>query len=342
MELLPHETEADHEAANQASWLMCGETGPVYLAPFAAYSDGSAAAGGLSPAWGQPDHPEINLRPAEMAKLPAEEQRAIRLERKRYSDERRLRFFAANGIIPNDVASLWLNRIRGIDIDVVDADSLERQEPYAFAENGASMIYTKDPNRVLVLDVGDCAGVVGYGKREDGEELLFILHVGWRDAEDDFVAQGLNFVRNKLEFDPARMHYVNGPSAFNMPYYRPNHPLDNDELFANPAWEKHLRAIEPASNHGGYNFQIDLQGFILDEMAKHNITRDHIFVDTSDTTRGDSGYSSHSRWANGRIDTPTRGLVVAMHPEYAAAAQKRADEYLRHTLGERVLASSMY
>ncbi len=334
-----HQSDRWPEAPSPAeSWLMSGEAGPAYLVSIATYgADGPEAAGSMSPNWGQPGRLELNKRPAEMKQLTDEQRAEIvklratesRLKMNKFLDVHRLNRADLVVIKPQG------ERSSGV-IDIVCADNLPRpSDSYLEDSTPASMMYTRDPERVLAIRPADCPTLIGYGLDEESQPLLFLLHSGWQDEEAGFVEQGLSFVRDELGVDPAIMNFIIAPGGIDFDYKRPTDPATGqDERFQHSAWADHLKNVQQDED-GNYRFIIDMPGFLTSRLHEFGVTDHQIFFDDSDTSRLDSGYSSHKRWANKDVQTPMRDVVVAMMPQYAEKTSERGRRF--RTLEKKLL-----
>ncbi len=213
-------------------------------------------------------------------------------------------------IDPASVRILHPNRDYTTALAVVDVDhdpaTYDGIEP-AKLEGEGDMIYTYNPNIVLGVRPADCPLVVFNAETPKGE-ITIMVHFAWQGAAAQQV-KDMQGELEKLEVDlsTAKIYMTPGGHSETFPYE--NYAADPRKKF--PDTEGLFNDVEPHETDGKtkYNFTIDTPYFVYEGLLGMGLDPYQIFVDTSDTTAPESGYSSHSRqW---RLDdTNTRDLVT--------------------------------
>lgn len=175
----------------------------------------------------------------------------------------------------------------------------------------ADFIYTYDPETVLAIKPADCPLFLMSGETPKGK-VRMVMHFSWESAANKGIDHTLTIL-DQLQVDRSTLEvYITpGGQAETYPHNLSEHPHQKypgtEDLF-----------IDPKENGEKYSFGIDTPNFVYKELIeKSGIDPKQVFLDTSDTTAPESGYSSHSRAV--RYGEPnTRDLVLMEDaPRYA-------------------------
>jgi len=213
------------------------------------------------------------------------------------------------GIDPASVRVLNPDRDYTTGLAVVDVDhdpaKYDGTEP-AKLEGKGDMIYTYNPNIVLGVRPADCPLVVLNAETPKGN-ITVMVHFAWQGAAAQQV-KDMERELDKLGVDlgTAKIYMTPGGHSETFPFE--GYPQEPRQKF--PGTDGLFPGSDVVERDDGkFNFSIDTPYFVYDGLVKMGIDPYQIFVDTSDTTAPESGYSSHSRqW---RLDdTNTRDLMT--------------------------------
>jgi copper oxidase (laccase) domain-containing protein len=173
----------------------------------------------------------------------------------------------------------------------------------------ADFVYTFNPNTVLAIKPADCPIIVTNAETLEGKPILTMVHIPWRGAEAGHVENMLEKFKDlNIDPDSIRIYISGGARKESYPF-----TISKDD------WEnlkhKDLAVNRVENSDGSVSFGMDMQGLIRKTLNGAGIDDYQIFEDTSDTSRMDSGYSSHGRAIRSlKTDYPevnTRSIFVA-------------------------------
>lgn len=264
-------------------------------------------AGNMSEAWGRKDLPDD--------------------ERIGQARENVDRFVRQLGVDPSNVWILTPQRDYTVPLRVLDVDEYTHDSSSAQPlPERADMLVTSRPETVLAVRPADCPVIVGYGFTKEGERLTTMTHIAHGGAAAGFVEQSYErTLAFGIEPESLRYYVTAGAQAENFPYVSSSHPLDGtiglERLFVN---------IKNVVDESGkrYEYRIDTPNFVYRELLRLGVDPYQIFMDTSDTARPDSHYSSHGRAArslqawyeagspeDGNYEIGQRDIVLARQEE---------------------------
>jgi copper oxidase (laccase) domain-containing protein len=296
--------------------------------------------GNMSPKHGQLDRPELNISPQDFQNLSLEEQTKIIEQREVIAHENLVRFLEGSGIDPADVVIMKPQMDNKQPVGIVDADQIPRSDTYQRSSDAATMIYSRDKDRVLAALTGDSPFMVGHGMDNEGQHVQFMTHLGWRVEEADYVRKSLEYART-LGLDLTQTHFVITPGAEKLDFTKRGE--GKDERFMNENWEGNIQPVPPEEAQvDKERLRISMVGFATDLLEKFGIESGQIFVHGSDTTDKRTRYSSDRRSQASKGEIPTsRDAVVATMPNYPGynTIQERFRERRGHSLGKKAVQS---
>ena len=293
------------EAANSKSWFWSDQPRKLEVVASVASSGPSrerglariALAGNMSEKYGDPSIPQEQWPMIANANVNA--------------------FHTSLGLDPRHTKILRPQRSYGIPLQPVNVDDISNDPSNTNAlwlpqENAGDFLYTYDPNTVLGVRPADCPVIMASGETSRGR-ILTLTHIASLGAEAGFVKQMFEKFED-LEIDKGTLQvYVTpGAQAENYPYEKAQNPMREglEKLFVNirPVQIKDRKTGEEID---GYKFNIDTPNFVYNELLRLGLSNEQVFVDTSDTARADSGYSSHGRAIRSTTEVNSRDLIIA-------------------------------
>lgn len=233
-------------------------------------------------------------------------------------------FIIQQGVNPADVRILYPERDYSTPLTFVNVDDQEipsdNDGPFRLTTSG-DFLYTRNPNIVLAARPADCPIIIGTVHDAEGE-LHFLLHLAWMGAASDYISQAKDWF-NERGVDPAtfRLYITPGGHAETFLYEGwDQNPLElfpsKEGLFVNPRLAPHSKTGEMK-----WAFEIDTPLFVYNSGIKEfGIDPYQVFLDTSDTSALNSGYSSNTRSIRfeRELNAPianTRDIVLAWFNE---------------------------
>jgi copper oxidase (laccase) domain-containing protein len=354
----PYEDLINHEVITDAPEAPVVRTSIVAFRKNGEYVK---AAGNLSPLFQQPDMQDL-LLDADLNNLPAEEVEQKRHEREQIALGRLFEYLHAEGVEPSDTfivkpQNQWR---KGIPLHPANADELpddQREFWNMEADDGSSipgperpkeqsdMIYTRNPNQALAILPADCPTLIGRGQDAEGNWVMWLQHGGWNGLNEGYLDDGLDFARDELGVDLSKALFHIAPGGIEFKYHQDidPHSPENDK-FTHPRLLENLENFTEAEG-GGYDFEINMFGFIMDALADRGVDVEHqVYVNNTDTSRLDSGHSSHQRFADkslgeDRQPFASRDMVLVMSPELSRAANQRAVDAANRSKNDYTLAA---
>lgn len=188
-------------------------------------------------------------------------------------------------------------------------------------ERESDLLYTFSPELVLAARPADCP-IVFLSARTPHGELFSLLHLSWLGVAHDYIAQAkLQYDELQVEWASARMYVTPGghSDTFTFTEFEDYNPLQ--KYPAHAAMFTHVRPsrnakgeiIYGANGQPKLDFSIDQSAYVYRTVVKEwGIEPYQLFMDTSDTTAPDVGYSSHSRSFQGYAEDGdnTRDIVI--------------------------------
>lgn len=205
--------------------------------------------------------------------------------------------------------------------NIVCADDFDRNGEYIEDTRPAFMMYSRDPERVLGIRPADCPTIAFSGYDRNGEPIHGLIHGGWQDADAGFEEQGLSYLDKELDVDIKDLNFYIGPGGIEFDYKRPTDPRDgNDPMIVHNGWKTRTRN-HTKNDDGSVSFIFDMHGFACDRLFEAGAAPEQIYVDSSDTTAENSGYSSHKLASQGK-KPPMRDLVLVFSPDRKSHSSK--------------------
>jgi copper oxidase (laccase) domain-containing protein len=218
------------------------------------------------------------------------------------------RYFEQIGIDPADVRVLNPERDYSTPLTVVNIDDdpgvYGGGEPVKLQQSG-DFIYTYNPNIVMAVRPADCPIVVMSAETPKGH-INMMIHFAWRGpASGQFEDMARELDALGVDRDTIRAYITPGGHAetYQFAGYKPDGKNNPEPV------EGNLFINVKKNDDESYSFGIDTPNAVYEAVLGLGLDKKQIFIDTSDTTALDSGYSSHSRAMN-QLEDNTRDLVA--------------------------------
>ena len=237
-------------------------------------------------------------------------------------------FLEQNEVDPADVRMLRPERDYTTPLSVINLDEIELEPDDTglsrpVAEGAGDFIYTRNPDTVLAARPADCPIVFITAETPQGPTKV-LLHLAWKGVANGYVDQAKEALdRLDVDWDTVRIQVTPGGQATSFKFenftdYDPREEYPNTtDMFVD------VESVGEIEKNGelkpAFDFSVDLTPQVYEEIIeKWNITPYQIFVDTTDTTASNVGYSSHSRSFSGYEGVGSensRDLVMLIPPK---------------------------
>ncbi len=178
----------------------------------------------------------------------------------------------------------------------------------------ADMLYTYDPTIIMAARPADCP--IAYVTAETPKgEVTVLIHLATLGVAHGYVPQAKQILDNlDVEWSSVRVQLTPGGHAEtykyeNFPDYNPAEKFpETSTLYVN------IEETKTDKGERAWNFDVDVAAEAYKQIVeKWNIDEYQVYLDTTDTTSPESGYSSNSRAFKGyEVDGDnTRDLVLA-------------------------------
>jgi copper oxidase (laccase) domain-containing protein len=192
--------------------------------------------------------------------------------------ENKRKFFERNNIKCENTVALNVES-SDIIIELTEEDLKNNNEIFKISRK-ADCIIARQKNILLYLAFGDCIPFVIYDSKQ---EILGFAHLGWQSIVLNLHTKIIDQFINKYNSNINDLEIILGPSAKKDMYI-----LNNPMQLNMDDWKLYLNKVEDD------NYQVDLNGYVVDGIKKYGIT--NISISDIDTiTNGE--YFSHHRSA---------------------------------------------
>lgn len=218
------------------------------------------------------------------------------------------RFHEELGLDPAKTRILLPQRQYDIPLQMLNVDNdpaISDGEHPAILSERADFLYTYDSEIALAARPADCPIVLATAETPKGN-ILMLTHLAWQGAANGFVGQMFEHYETLgVRKDSLRIYVTPGGQAESFPYRSDHNPYekypDTHGLFAN------VTKVDDK-----YSYAIDTPNFVYNELLKYGVLPEQIYANTSDTSRADSGYSSHGRASRSNgAETNIRDIIIA-------------------------------
>lgn len=218
------------------------------------------------------------------------------------------RYISSLGINPGEVLVLSPDRSYDTPMQVVNIDDEvldpEATSPSIMSKRG-DFAYTYDAEKVIGVRPADCPIVIASAETPKGR-IYMMVHFAWRGAAapgNGVVDMAKEFKALGVDFETLDIYVTPGghSETFSFTAY------DQNPHEQYPNTEKLFTGVEKKED--GYTFGIDTPHFVYQGLIDLGIKPEQIYLDTSDTSALESGYSSHTRSFNLQEDN-NRDMVI--------------------------------
>lgn len=225
---------------------------------------------------------------------------------------------------PADVRMLRPERNYETPLSVVNLDEIDFELDGTglkrpVEEGTGDFIYTYNPDIVLAARPADCPIVFVNAETPKGP-VKVLLHLAWKGVGNGYVDQASEALKAlNVDWDTARIQVTPGGHATSFKFE--GYEVNPQEIY--PAAETMFEDVREDGEKNGnptYSFAVDLTPEVYEQITnKWPIDPYQIFVDTTDTTASNVGYSSHSRSYQGFEGVGSensRDLVMLIPPTH--------------------------
>lgn len=177
----------------------------------------------------------------------------------------------------------------------IDDDPLDPNATLPTAVTKSSdFIYTYNPDTVLGVRPADCPLVIASAETPKGR-VYIMVHFAWRGAVEegngvqDMFAQ---FKELGVDQSTLQIYVTPGGHAESFPFKNKKRP--HDQYPNLPGVDSLFRDVT-GDEENGYQYGIDTPNHVYEGLLDAGLNEKQIFIDTSDTSALESGYSSHGR-----------------------------------------------
>lgn len=190
---------------------------------------------------------------------------------------------------------IWLKQVHGTRLYDVDQEHIVLP-----AADGA---FTQTPGKVLAIRTADCFSVALYASalREARQPAIALLHVGWRGAAANIIAEGVQALRKKLIFQQNEAKSLSDITIHawigaGIRHYQVDAPVLNSFLSQSKDYENFFAKDEKSADH----YWLHLPGLLRWQLLNAGV---HSVVDSTWCTWQDTGLYSHRRGDKARLLT---------------------------------------
>lgn len=183
-----------------------------------------------------------------------------------------------------------------INIDEIGLEPDDTGLSRPIADGAGDFLYSHNPDVVLAARPADCPIVFITAETPTGPAKV-LLHLAWKGVAHGYVDQAKEALDGiEVDWDTVRIQVTPGGQAASFKF---ENFSDYNPLEAFPESASMFDGVTEVGEKDGkpaYDFAIDLTPQVYEEITqKWDIDPYQIFVDTTDTTASNVGYSSHSR-----------------------------------------------
>lgn len=190
---------------------------------------------------------------------------------------------------------IWLKQVHGSTLYDVD-----QKEIFLPAADGA---LTQTPGKVLAIRTADCFSVALYASalEEARRPAIALLHVGWRGAAANIIAEGVQALRKKLIFQQNKAKsladiIIHAWIGAGIRHYQVDVPVLNSFLSQSKDYEIFFTRDEKSADH----YWLHLPGLLRWQLLNAGV---HSVVDSTWCTWQDVSLYSHRRGDKARLLT---------------------------------------
>jgi len=175
----------------------------------------------------------------------------------------------------------------------------------AILSERADFLYTYDNEIALAARPADCPIVLATADTPKGN-ILMLTHLAWQGAANGFIGQMFeHYEELSVDKTSLRLYVTPGGQAESFPYKSDQNPYEKYP-------DTHGLFVDVTLIDDKYSYSIDTPNFVYNELLKNGLTPEQIYANTSNTSRADSGYSSHGRaMRSGGEETNIRDIIIA-------------------------------
>lgn len=189
----------------------------------------------------------------------------------------RSKFLSKLGIKPNSCVALVTQHEDKIVVAGRSLAGMGIKNPKsAIAADG---LITKEKNLYLFLLVADCLPIILYDPKE---EILGIIHAGWRSTKLKIALKAVNKFKTKFNCGSSNICAAIGP-AIHKESYKFKNPIQKKSR----AWKPYLHDLPSAET------AIDLVGYTKKQLEDAGVLVSNIFISNKDTARSKEFYSNY-------------------------------------------------
>jgi YfiH family protein len=193
----------------------------------------------------------------------------------------RKNFLNRLGINADQSICMWVtHQDRVVIPDPKERGISMRDFHYALKVDG---MMTDKKNLYLFLLIADCLPIIIY---DPVKSVLALLHAGWKGLDLEIAKKGVKGLGENFNSNPKDLIIGIGPCVHKESFIKENPSQLND-----PKWRPYLKKMKDDK------YQVDLLGFVLEQLSDIHIQKKNIFVSKIDTAK-DERFFSHVRDKN--------------------------------------------
>ena len=186
------------------------------------------------------------------------------------------------------VESLGLELENGVviacahDIDIREVGKADRGNGPFDGEKSYFLdcLVTTEPDVVLMLPTADCVPLIIY---DPVKSVLALVHAGWRNTDKEFSRLVVEYLVQKHQVSAENLLCYIGPCIAQHSYV-----FDDPVQSKLPNWQPFIHQISAGK------YEIDLEGYNVDQLKRAGVLTEHIEVSGVDTC-SDQNFFSHYR-----------------------------------------------